>query len=578
MLPGSPILSGCGGRGLNYSLGADPSLASAPSHCSSPRTRIRTTLVTPGPDIPMVTRLTSCSQGDASQLSCDLQGGGGEGLADTGDKTREQLYSEAKEILALVPGPSPAESPCNTGPRRPPRSKHDKDKDESQLNTSSEAVMPSSEAASRLLIGTVMLSKGSATQSPVSVDTLKRERDAVLEGVNRTAKELSELSIAIEEAERSVDMERSLIGAEVSGRQQEMMDLETLLEELREKERSLGGQLGEKKSKNESEIDKARVRLEAAEQALDDLENKQNENMNTDEEMELLEKIKRSHELLEAERRVFEDLEFRQMEEEAVLEAEMEDVSRVINETQESRVAAESSMSEMEHEKLEMSVNQDISIMQEKRDSVGRKLEEEKEKLVDLEFKLRQMLVASRGERTSEDSGTITWSEAEHEETGRTEAKKNVWVENNIQGSPSPQSSTSDLGATPSPQSVRGRPGLCDGATPQQRAGIPTPKHCPMTMSAIDCLMPVSHGGYSAMEDSLVMSDCSRPVSVGSALWSGDVTDTSSWVGGPVTRRGEGGRSSRLGAGQRPLTRYLPVTSQQDFDLRGHIETAGHQV
>ena len=579
MLPGSPILSGCGGRGLNYSLGADPGLTSLPSHCSSPRTRIRTTLVTvppgtPGPDI---SKLNSSCQGDASHLSCDLQGGGGEGLADAGDKTREQLYSEAKEILALVPGPSPSESPCNTGPRRPPRSKHDKDKDESLLNTSSEAVMPSSEAASRMLIGTVML-KGSATQSPASVDTLKRERDAVLEEVNRTAKELSELSIAIEEAERSVDMERSLIGAEVSGRQQEMIDLETLLEELREKERSLGGQLGEKKKKNLSEIDKARVRLEAAEKALDDLENKQNENMNTDEEMELLEQIKKSHELLEAERRVFEDLEFRQMEEEAVLEAAMEDVSREINETQESRVAAESSMSEMEHEKLEMSVNQDISIMQEKRDSVGRKLEEEKEKLVDLEFKLRQMLVASRGERTSEDSGTITWSEAEQEETVKTEAKKNVWVENNILASPSLRSSTSDLGATPSPQSVRGRPGLSDGATPQQRAGIPTPKHCPMTMSAIDCLVPISNGGYSAMEDSLVMSDCSRPVSVGSALWSGDVTDTSSWVGGPVTRRGEGGRSSRLGAGQRPLTRYLPVTTQQDFDLRGHIETAGHQV
>ena len=529
---------------------------------------------TPGPDL---SRLSS--QGDASSLSCELQAGGGEGLAEAGDKTREQLYTEAKEILALVPGPSPAESPCNTGPRRPPRSKHDKDKDESILSATSEAVMPSSEAASRLLIGTVMLSKGSAaTQSPVSVDTLKRERNMMLEEVSRTARELSELSIAIEEAERSVDMEKSLIGAEVSGRQQEMVDLETLLEELREKERSLGGQLGEKKRRNEKEIERARERLEAAEKALDDLETKQSDNMNTDEEMEMLERIKKSHEILEAERRVFEDLEFKQMEEEAVMEAEMEDISRVINETQGSLDAAESSVTEMEHEKLEMSVNQDISIMQEKRDTVTRKLEEEKKKLIDLEFKLRQMLVGSRGERTSEDSGTITWSEAEQEETVRSESvKKNVWVENNI-SEPSLRSSTSDLAATPSPQSVRGRAGLVEGATPQQRAGIPTPKHCPMTMSAVDCLLPASSGGYSVMEDSLVMSDCSRPVSVGSALWSGDVTDTSSWVGGPVTRRGEGGRSSRLGAGQRPLTRYLPVTTQQDFDLRGHIETAGHQV
>merc|ERR1719325_130496 len=149
--------------------------------------------------------------------------------------------------------------------------------------------------------------------------------------------------------------------------------------------------------------------------------------MNTDEEMEMLERIKKSHEILEAERRVFEDLEFKQMEEEAVMEAEIEDISRVINETQGSLDAAESSVTEMEHEKLEMSVNQDISIMQEKRDTVTRKLEEEKKKLIDLEFKLRQMLVGSRGERTSEDSGTITWSEAEQEETVKSESvKKNV--------------------------------------------------------------------------------------------------------------------------------------------------------
>ena len=53
----------------------------------------------------------------------------------------------------------------------------------------------------------------------------------------------------------------------------------------------------------------------------------------------------------------------------------MEDVSREINETQESRVAAEGSMSEMEHERLEIAVNKDISIIQDKM---------EKKNLVDL--------------------------------------------------------------------------------------------------------------------------------------------------------------------------------------------------
>ena len=63
------------------------------------------------------------------------------------------------------------------------------------------------------------------------------------------------------------------------------------------------------------------------------------------------------------------------MEEEAVLEAAMEDVSREINETQKSRVAAEGCMSEMEHERLEIAVNKDISIIQDKM---------EKKNLVDL--------------------------------------------------------------------------------------------------------------------------------------------------------------------------------------------------
>ena len=135
------------------------------------------------------------------------------------------------------------------------------------------------------------------------------------------------------------------------------------------------------------------------------------------------------------------------------------------------------------------------------------------------------------------------WPEANLDDRG--------WVENNISRVDSVGSSSSDL--SPAPANM---------TTPQQRAGIPTPKQ--------------TTTGNNIMEDSLIFSDGeSRPVSVGSALWSAaDVTETSSWLGGVMRR--DGRASSR--AGQRPLTRYLPVTSQLDFDLRRHIETAGHQV
>ena len=517
VVQGSPILSGSrlmtSGEGLMSPI------------CSSPRTRIRTTL----------TSTTSSSSQQDSSLSADYQGGK-EAIADT-DKSKEQLYTEAKEILALVGAggqttTTPTDSPSNTGPRRPPRSKHDS-------LMSPDTMRPSSEAASRMLIGTVMLTNH---LSPVSLDNVKKERNRVLEEVNMTTKELSELSIAIEEAERSVVMEQSLIGAELMGKQTELEELEALLKELRSKESKLGGHLKDRKEKNETEIQNAKQRLMSAEAALDELEQKQNDDMSTDEEMELLEQIKKSHELLEAERRIFEDLEFRQMEVEASMEVEIEDVTREINQTTQSLEAVEATVNEMEAERLEMSVNQDLSLMQEKKETVSRKLEEEKEKLSELEAKLRQMLVGGR--KTSEDSGSSNmWPEANLDDRG--------WVENNISRVDSVGSSSSDL--IPAPANM---------TTPQQRAGIPTPKQ--------------TTTGNNIMEDSLIFSDGeSRPVSVGSALWSAaDVTETSSWLGGVMRR--DGRASSR--AGQRPLTRYLPVTSQLDFDLRRHIETAGHQV
>ena len=167
---------------------------------------------------------------------------------------------------------------------------------------------------------------------------------------------------------------------------------------------------------------RARARLEEAEAALEELEGRQTGDLDTDQETELLENIKRSHELLEAERRVFEDLEFRQMEEEASLEAEMEDVSRVINETQGSLEAAEVTVGEMERSRLEMSHSGELESMQGRREEVTCKLQREK-KFANLDARLRQPLVGGRSEGSSVDSGTITWAEAD---------RVSGWVENNI--------------------------------------------------------------------------------------------------------------------------------------------------
>lgn len=56
-------------------------------------------------------------------------------------------------------------------------------------------------------------------------------------------------------------------------------------------------------------------------------------------------------------------------------------------------------------------------VLQEKKETVASKLEAEKQKLGELELRLRDLLATTASRRSSEDSGTITWSD---EDSGKT--------------------------------------------------------------------------------------------------------------------------------------------------------------
>ena len=56
-------------------------------------------------------------------------------------------------------------------------------------------------------------------------------------------------------------------------------------------------------------------------------------------------------------------------------------------------------------------------VPQEKKETVASKLEAEKQKLGELELRLRDLLATTASRRSSEDSGTITWSD---EDSGKT--------------------------------------------------------------------------------------------------------------------------------------------------------------
>ena len=154
-------------------------------------------------------------------------------------------------------------------------------------------------------------------------------------------------------------------GAEMHGNEVDVANLSMRLQELTSREVEMSQNLEDWRERNGKVMEEARARLEKAETELDDLEASQGKHeLDTDAEMALLEKIKLKHEQLEAERKVFEDLEFHKMEEEAQLEAEMEEVSMLMNTTQKELDTAETVVSEMELQKAEITINQDVSILQ----------------------------------------------------------------------------------------------------------------------------------------------------------------------------------------------------------------------
>jgi hypothetical protein len=303
------------------------------------------------------------------------------------------------------------------------------------------------------------------------------------------------------------------------GNEVDVANLSLRLEELTGREQQLGTSLGSWRRRHGAEMEEARARLETAELELDRLEEGQaTGELDTDAETALLEQVKLKHEHLEAERKIFEDLEFRTMEEEAHLEAEIEDVSMVINKTQSELDAAETTVSEMELQKAEISVNQDISILQERRETVAGQLAAEKRKLNELESRLQEMLAATASRRSSGDSGTITWSD---EESGRT-------AETVVRGGGEPRSersseSTSDLPAdspdsrSPSPVAppVRAR-------RTSSRPALATPSPSPPALHP----RPRRGGAARSSMELLTSGDEGRPLSgtVSRPQWSRAVT------------------------------------------------------
>ena len=116
----------------------------------------------------------------------------------------------------------------------------------------------------------------------------------------------------------------------------------------------------------------------------------------TDEETDLLERIKLQHELLDSERKVFEDLEFRLMEDVAHREAEREELHKELAGAELRLLQRRQQLREVEGQQLQAaeSASRDAQELTARRKDLFRQIEEEKAKLATLQRQLEQLFRA----------------------------------------------------------------------------------------------------------------------------------------------------------------------------------------
>ncbi|XP_064098310.1 pleckstrin homology-like domain family B member 1 isoform X3 [Macrobrachium nipponense] len=462
---------------------------------------------------------------------------------------------------------------------------------------------------------------------PGEIERLKGIKNETLQSVTDLKRSVTELELTEDEALRELEVERALLGGELGPLREKLASDEQHLEELLYRSSQLEDQCQQEKHIHQEAIDACRSRLEAAEKELDRLEgSSESFKGSTDEETEMLEKLKAQHEAVEMERRAFEDTEFQQMEIEAHRESEREELNKEIAEIREKVSSRRERITELENCMLEMthSVRQQTEVLEKERQELLSKIAKSGapdlvERLSRLHFldqsqedldriqqvtssaplgcndgtlgrktsatlmeieRNRQLLLAKQGtlviekerrrveelKRRVADEVKAQWEERKAKEQQR---EVNCASLNSV-GSEDSSMTSSDI-HTESLSS--------DDILEKRSSGESVGRDIPQVK-----MRQRENELATGAEESRPLSDASSccdpneaavkfrekartqlpPVSLPFHI-APDLSSSKAFVSPNYIK-------------QRPLTRYLPVRSEQYFDLKQHIESAGHQI
>ncbi|KAI4472083.1 pleckstrin y-like domain family b member 3 [Holotrichia oblita] len=162
-------------------------------------------------------------------------------------------------------------------------------------------------------------------------DELKQNKKEHLTAIAKIKRQMAEIEIQGEELHRELEMEKALISGEYKCKQLELDKLQNRKEKLQKRAQKIDEKMKDCQAKQEEDQRLCKEKLQSAQESITKIEKRLTEVDKTSSEYdEVFEEYLAAQEILDNERKTFEDLEFHHLEEEADWLASREELQREI--------------------------------------------------------------------------------------------------------------------------------------------------------------------------------------------------------------------------------------------------------
>lgn len=243
--------------------------------------------------------------------------------------------------------------------------------------------------------------------SQEKIETLKKEKQEILTSMAHIKRKMAEIEMQEEELNRELEMERALIIGEHKSKLVEIDDMERRKQKLLDSAREIERKMEDCQVSQIQHQENCRRALEQAQGTVARIEHRLNTiTKPSDEYQELFEEFLCAQEVLDNERKTFEDLEFHHLEEEADWLASREEIQREILDLTKRLDVLKTQIGDLEQQKVDANAcnARESKTLERQQIKCVRRLEEHRGKLKMLEAELNTFAREESDQEVSSDS------------------------------------------------------------------------------------------------------------------------------------------------------------------------------